>query len=934
MLKGFRLAALMLLTVQGLGGCGSSSHDVASFGAESVPATPTAVQGRAQSLVPLEGATVQVYGEGEQLLSRGSLTTGDNGLFFLPVGVHPTRVVVTPPAGHPDPAPLAAEVGNLKTGYVGVNYATNLVSVYLSRHPGLTVAQAEERVRAFLLIPAGVDLGTGLDSEHYWFSRSVFARKAALRGGVEAYTASLAAQVDVGPPEPMTAEKKEEDNLATQVVKDLLGSAASSAAGPVFGWVTSAAGFNFGGPSLKQVSAQLSAIQAQLTALSAQISFLALQAQYFSDQQTLQTNDVGPIGSASQQLQNLAATFALLTPSPAAGPDQQTIEMVNTLTAPGASSDYQGKANEILNYQLARGTDQNMVFLFSTSLMENVGADGSPTYLAYPLRSNADLNASSSPTPSPSPGASPLPPLTLWNQKRNQLSYYLQVVSQAMNLIAEQAHLSTRDPGTGFYASNANAINTAKSVIYNDSPQVPRNNLLATSIAAAQQLPLPLPSDQVLVDLENGVTWYLTVMPPAQYSTLEFGNPTVTGPYGNSTVTTTWVAKNPGGNPVIYGPPAPNGSNFWVATQTELESLYHRLNAIRNKNPQQYKTNTEAMQALGWKGVGNITELKVWMYSSSYSNYTNELSLDAYTFDLNTNKTTKHNTATDHDPYHYLICLPFPGPAEKSPFNPLLANSAPGSMVVTVDSQTNPTQLTATATNSVVQSGGQFTSDNTAFDVKVQKVTRPSDDVTQDVAWYSNSPTVADVSNLVDSKGQITWHPNVAGGLTPVNFTASFLGQPSATLTVNPPSVPPVASLVRIEILPTNLLYGRPPANGINELFHATGFYSDQTAVNLDAQVNWSVISTGSQNVTVPAQQAGFTTTTPNLLVINPSLQTPNISVQANYQGVSAQAPLVVSLPLTGSASATPSATDLRGAWRSAHRGRRSTGQPGTGRAP
>jgi len=315
---------------------------------------------------------------------------------------------------------------------------------------------------------------------------------------------------------------------------------------------------------------------------------------------------------------------------------------------------------------------------------------------------------------------------------------------------------------------------------------------------------------------------------------------------------------------------------FALPTQDQLDHLRDRLGTIRNDSDGEYSTNTEALTALGFQ-IPDTSDLKVWMYSPNYPS-----SDEAETYDFNTGKTDKHKITSESQFFYDFFCMTFPGPAELSSINPLLTNALPGSITVSSESTT---QLVATANNSTITS-------------PAGTVTRPADDITADVVWHSSNTNVADISNLGGSQGQITWHPaGIVNGGPSVTFTASFLGVPSGTIVLNPPDIPP-ADLVAIEVLPTNLLYGMPtPGTPIQELFHATAIYSDQTAVDIDNLATFSVVKTSDGTPLSDPSQAGFSTTTPNLLVINSTLTIPEITVQATYGGVTGSAPIQVSVP-------------------------------------
>lgn len=860
MARSLLLAFLAIL----LAGCGSSGSG-GSGGSDSSPGFGLyEVQGRAQTHVPLEGATLQILDlEGRPLvLAVGaadiveapgqlaeSTTTGVNGQFrFTAMLPESFRVVVTPSqsakvSAASEVSPLVAEVRHFRgERYLGVNFVTNLVSVYMREHPGLSLEEAEGRVRTYLAIPEGIDLGTGLDADQGAFSRSVFARRAGQNGGIASFTRSLADQVDVGPPSPIVAGAEAPTSplsgFVGDVAKGLVSDGVKAGIEDGFGWAVGLAGFNIGGVSNKEIEEQLDAIQQELNEIELEIAQQTLTLEYSQDQAALEPL-VSNITNTSQQVATLASQYPPGFGAPVSSAMDQPL--INQLQ--GQNPPWDSLANEILDYLLGRASaPNNMVALYKSITMGMVQADSPAAYVGYPLRSNG-----------------------LLAQLQGQCNYYLQVVNEALNLLAETNHLVYRDL-EGNFTSNAVPIMLAKTSML---------NILAASRQAWEQLPEPLASDNVLVDMENGITWYLVVGEPVPYYPNVYqGSPIVTGPYGSASV---------------------NGRQFMLPTQQQLDSLRHRLQAINPSSP------TQALTTLGFTGLAaGTTNLEVWTYSSSFASYycSTGFAQYVYTYYMNSGDTKKASPCDPGTKHNYLLVLPFPGPAEQSASNPLLANGLPGTMTVQTIS---PTQLRCTATNSTISSGGTFTVGTQSHSAPASHVTRASDDISANVVWTSSNLRVADISNLdrttnqqgqlVTQPGQITWHPDAPGGLVPVTFTAAY-GSNSASLTVAPPSPAPTAQLVSIQVMPTNLLYSYPPRN---EYYHATGFYDDETAVNLDTLVTWSVVST-TDGSPIPPSQAGFITSVPNLLILSNTLATSQLTVQATYQGVTGSA--VIEVPV------------------------------------
>jgi Big-like domain-containing protein len=139
-------------------------------------------------------------------------------------------------------------------------------------------------------------------------------------------------------------------------------------------------------------------------------------------------------------------------------------------------------------------------------------------------------------------------------------------------------------------------------------------------------------------------------------------------------------------------------------------------------------------------------------------------------------------------------------------------------------------------------------------------------DLTEAASWSSSTPSVATVSNAVDTAG-------IATGIVPgtTTITAVFAGQAgTATLTVTN------ATLNTIIISPTNPVISL----GTSQQFVAQGTFSDGSALPITLQASWS-----SSNVAVA-------TIKPNGLATSASAGTSTI--QASLNGVNATTVMTV----------------------------------------
>ncbi len=171
-----------------LAGCGET---YSSISARPYPAEPEEPEahfhfGGVRLAEPVEGAR----------LSTGGVTD-EAGQFAVEGEVGP---LVT--ARVPQGPTLELEVAEEEPGFLWLSPVTTIVSRYHRSHPNVTLAVAEERVRAYLEIPDDVDLGSGLgDTWRSPFSWTAFS-EAAGSIPIDAFLDQQVAAVDSGTPHP------------------------------------------------------------------------------------------------------------------------------------------------------------------------------------------------------------------------------------------------------------------------------------------------------------------------------------------------------------------------------------------------------------------------------------------------------------------------------------------------------------------------------------------------------------------------------------------------------------------------------------------------------------------------------------------------------------------------------------------------------------
>lgn len=164
--------------------------------------------GKAHLSAPLVGASVEVFDAGGQHVGTLEHTTDAGGIFDveLPAGkASRFRLVVT--GGTHDGQPftdrllLDAEGFDASREPLYANAATTLISRYIDRHPGMGVAQAADRVKAFLKIPAHSSPGFSVDNPHqnyFRHERLLASMQASGAAGLVPFLDGLVAEMNAG----------------------------------------------------------------------------------------------------------------------------------------------------------------------------------------------------------------------------------------------------------------------------------------------------------------------------------------------------------------------------------------------------------------------------------------------------------------------------------------------------------------------------------------------------------------------------------------------------------------------------------------------------------------------------------------------------------------------------------------------------------------
>lgn len=905
-----RWGLLFLIVLVSVLGC-ESRDDLVFTGTSTQDSGVLPLSGKLFLGVQVPGATVELLAPDGGVLAQTVTDASGNFFFQRPEGLAAFRVKATL-AGSSLAFTRDVQVSGSEVPFLVVNVPSTLVGQLLSSGQQTDLAAAEAQVAAALgLSPEALAMLE--ESRRSPFSHLGFFLTIAQQGGFGDFSvSSLLAQGETAPPYLHTLETLDQPWAALeQELVDLLeptrqrslvfvgGSLLSSSAGLLGGifqglgskvvsnaeeatltWTGHLLGFNYGiNAQFQMINQKLDALAAGIEALSDQLTNStfstanSLISPYISNLQTLQTQ-------ADQ-----AARVSQLTDLPQkVPPDTATyLSSVGSFTAQAALLDIQKAC-------LGTNGATNLVTLGAAISLEDYNF--SPTdqpfvsLLGMPVRSNALLDKA----------------LTTYQS-------YAGYQTMAANYLGENVH------------TPANAL----SMVTLTRTASDTTNQAAYSLALQrQQLPRYLPSDNVLVDLQNGIMWYLPIQDKMNWS------------QARSFALSFNLAAADG---VTY-------TQWHLPTEEEFKTLQTRGRLVKKsaqdtsiaKNSDggegDYGRSTQGVSALGFNNAGVFnSDGDLWMtqYSPLVDNIPSSQTQNVAYFRLN-HQHSNVKGAKASDEYPVILCrsilngpavigqnvapvvypeVDFIGPDLRGG-QPLQAGevaalgqlAAIGSPSPDTGSSTPTFPLTYTITL-----GGQFRAGTSSVgqDENLRTATyniQVNSNQSHTVEPNSNSTTLAqvlsylleesqnlfvpyvEVSNFDGSPGQMTNHTNPGGGPAQVTLKAQSFGANASGLVTLEGSGPVTVSpsnrqLVSLLITPRNVLFDSDNS-GQTQDFLAVGFYDDLTVEDLTQEATWTLTDPGGNPV--PGTAAKLSTSPLGTLEILSS-QVPQFSINASIPG-------------------------------------------------
>lgn len=880
-----------------LAGCGGSG-DPAAPGPVGPDPGATRILGHVSLGAPVDGVPVRIVDEGGLILAE-SVTDG-SGRFGFAAGSLPSEFRVVASVG---PHEFAAEVeGHSGAGrYLVVNVPTTLASRWFREHPDRSRSEAEAAIRTRLGLPDTAVPVLGLEeSVRGGFSHVAFWAAASEAGGWEAFSSALLAGAEVSrfrldtrswrasldglepallpwarlaaanpnlvlAGEPGQGEGSLAGSVLTFVGDGIASSVLDAGISSAWTWVAQCLGLNFGtGPALADIQSELDALLAAVTALQVELD----EQEYTQGANALNVY-TGQIDALNHDYSGAVAS-AHITDRPSS-PDKQVTELLASLSQFTADV----ALEQIQDYMLGANGGTNMVTLArKIQLHDSLGLDQPHKYLFAPLRSSRLLGGSPNPT---QPAGAP--------DQGSPYFFYEGYQTLAANFLAENAKAAAGD------RSPVPAIQTAVPILRNAARSLKLQR---------QQLHAPLLSDEVIVDLQFGVMWYVVVHDADDWSSAKARADAFVLPLAGGGVYDDWR----------------------LPTVNELLALRERGRYNPHKDSKvpgyhggasygDYSQCSAGLTGLGFQGAKAIdSDGNVWCMPWFRSTYDG-----SWQFQTNTEFRMNHQHSIDNTSIKststrrpFLLCRSLATPVLDPTTNQSLADAYQGDFPSQMVHQLRdeefpglgiPTGIGGVTSSGPSQAAAQVTwtvylggpttcgtsKKSSHFSVKERRTSRTlsttsSPELLGMLAFDSQDTANLDVSNYPGQEGRLIWHSPTG----PVQVTASLLGydgtnvvRMSASGAMDPGPTPPPATLEKIVINGRNTLYGTPPEQGILDFYFATAFYSDYRVEDVTGRVVWSVTDRQGNPVT----GARFRPEVPGALQLEKSLTVEELSVQA-----------------------------------------------------
>lgn len=900
--------ALSLMVL--VAGCGNSRPSVFTGGPGELGSVVLPLSGQFFLGVPVAEAQIRLLASDGSEVAVTQTDASGNFFFERPRGLDRFRVAASLAGSG---LTFTKDVENLgeQAPFLAINVPTTLAGQLLQSGQAASVADAEGQVASALGLGS---LNVLEDSPRSPFSHLGFFLTIAQDSGFGEFSvAAISAQGQALPPYRMTlstlrlpwgaleaelkallepsrqvqlvaesqAEAASSGNFLTGIFQGLGSKVVSNAEDTTLTWTGHLLGFNYG------ANAQFALINQKLDALAAGLDQLSQQLADSTFQSA--ASSLNPAISNLQTLQNEADQAARANPitnqPQAVPPDTATyLSTIAGFTAQTALA-------QIQNLCLGLNGNTNLVILGAAVSLQDYNF--SPTaqpftnLLGMPVRTNALLGKA----------------LTTYQT-------YAGYQTMAVNYLGENVHIPA---------------NSLDMVVLTRTAQDITNQAAASLALQRQQLPRYLPSDQILVDLQFGIMWYLPIQDKMDwYSARSFAS----------------SFSLAGADGVTYGA-------WHLPTAEEFRTLQQRGRLVKKaaqdksvaKNSDggegDYGRVGQGISSLGFQNAKLLdSDGSVWMtrYYYNVDNFPNSQEQTVDHFRLN-HESSNVKGAKTSDKYPVILCrsivnsnsalsgtsvIPVVYPVYNEVGPDLYAAqaiqsgevAALGQLVGLGDvSQADGAQTATVGLNYQVTVGGKFRAGTNsvgqdenipsqtftfALDTNQAHTVEPQSQNTTlaQVLAYSLTPTqnlfvpFFGVSNLDGSPGVLRYHTDPGGSLDSITLQVQSYGVTGDALVSLSASgivdaAPTQRQLSSLLIAPRNVLFPSDQSGQIQS-FIAVGFYDDQTVEDLTQQVEWTLVDPSGNPV--PTTSAELSTNPLGTLKLL-SGDTPNFTINASVPG-------------------------------------------------
>lgn len=868
---GFLLVSLVVLTA----GCGSEQESIFTGGSSlttQVPSQP--VFGKANLGVPFGGGVARAVALDNSTIATSPVDAGGNFRFDSAALPSDFRVVV---ADSDNSITLASDVRGFIPGterFFWVTGPTSLVSAYLASHPGETLEGAEARARRVLGLRSHVDLGAGVEeSGRSPFSHLAFMVEASQAGGLDPFVRQLVVEmeqanqsIDITPRFQLTRSDfsaslsglepgaraialllQSNEILQLSVVGDVFedslkfvgqgvaGSIINSATSASWTWLSSQLGLSYGTTNqLNEIEGQLNDLIGEIAAFETSVA----DTNYSNAAAAINTDAIDPLNTLQSNLTTASSGF---DPT---GNDFTTIngqsQSVQTLLNTLGQFDAENALQEIQNYMLGTNNQTNMNTLALELSVTNVlGVDAPARFARMPWRKNSWLDTA------------------LKNQ-----NFYTGYQNLSANWLAESAH---------------QVINLASGI--NDV--IPTLDTAAASLKQQRgQFPYYMPSDNLIVDLENGIMWYAEFQTQRTYSEAV------------SFASSFSVQGNNYSTPVTY-------DDWRLPTAFEAVLLQQRgrlynggidsnVEVNSNNGYGDYGRSAAGLPGMGFTNMDNHinSDGDIW-YADYFLDTSNNtwIANSNYEFRLNHEKQNTEQK-DDDDVRPFFMCRsitrplypvglalffdPNNPPALPFSTNPIQPIEYLGLGVVTgVNSPANGGyEKVGASLQFTIWQGGNYTagdfpdsSDNLSGatpepDPPVANISFDgSTDGVQTVPWFTSDNAELRVSNYPGDEGTEIYTVDDTGANIVTNVTTHAMGydRSSSSFPVQFSQTHQITQrpindqgegrkVLQIQVSPRNRLYDYPNGTTQQENYYAVAFYDNFTVEDVTDQVTWTLL--------------------------------------------------------------------------------------------